>query len=68
MKVRLVDWKNAKCLNTILPFQHGGGAVRPFVFFGKFSRKEKVPKISDFGLLLWPDSGDLDYKYSSFLQ
>ncbi len=43
------------------------GAVHP-LFLGKFLKKEKVPKISDFGLLLWPDSGDLDYIYSSFLQ
>jgi hypothetical protein len=41
------------------------GAVHPFFFFGQIF---EVPKISDFGLLLLPDSGDLDYIYSSFLQ
>jgi hypothetical protein len=69
VKVRLVDWKIGKCINTILPFQqHGGSCASFFLFLGKFLKKEKVPKISDFGLLLWPDSGDLDYVYSSFLQ
>ncbi len=68
MKVRqVVDWKNGKCGTTILPFQDGGSYASFFFFFffgGKiFEKKKKVPKISDFGLLLWPDSGDLDYIY-----
>jgi hypothetical protein len=42
VKVRLVDWKNGKCGNTILPFQHGGSCAS-FVF-GQISEERKSAK------------------------
>jgi hypothetical protein len=44
VKVRLVDWKNGKCGNTILPFQHGGSCASPPFFLGQIFEKRKSAK------------------------
>jgi len=44
VKVRLVDWKNAKCVNTILPFQHGGSCASFCLFWENFREKKKCQK------------------------